>query len=59
MAKDMLPFLFEKLALPVGMIVPIRAFLLGFGLLEMMGVMMQTIMRPIWRTPFMVAAITA
>lgn len=33
-----------------------------FGLiiaLLMMGVMMQPIMRPIWRTPFMVAAITA
>lgn len=55
MAKDMLPFLFEKLALPVGMIVPIGAlilaFLLGFGLLEMMGVIMQPIMKPIWRTP--------
>lgn len=55
MAKDMLPFLFDKLALPVGMIVPIGAlilaFLIGFGLLEMMGVIMQPIMRPIWRTP--------
>lgn len=55
MSKDMLPFLFEKLALPVGMIVPIGAlilaFLIGFGLLEMMGVLMQPIMRPIWRTP--------
>lgn len=55
MEKDMLPFLFEKLALPVGMIVPlgalILAFLVGFGLLEMVGVMMQPIMKPIWRTP--------
>ncbi|QLB21215.1 histidine transporter [Vespertiliibacter pulmonis] len=54
-SKDMLPFLFEKLALPVGMIVPIGAlilaFLIGFGLLEMVGVLMQPIMRPIWRTP--------
>ena len=44
MEKDMLPFLFEKLALPVGMIVPlgalILAFLVGFGLLEMIGVLM-------------------
>ena len=51
----MLPFLFEKLALPVGMIVPlgalILAFLVGFGLLEMVGVLMQPIMKPIWRTP--------
>ncbi|WP_250163020.1 YjiH family protein [Psychrobacter sp. WY6] len=54
MEKDMLPFLFEKLALPVGMIVPlgalILAFLVGFGLLEMVGVLMQ-IMKPIWKTP--------
>ena len=55
MEKDMLPFLFEKLALPVGMIVPIGAlilaFLVGFGLLEMVGVLMQPIMKPIWKTP--------
>lgn len=55
MAKDMLPFLFDKLALPVGMIVPIGAlilaFLIGFGLLEMMGVIMQPVMRPIFKTP--------
>lgn len=54
MAKDMLPFLFEKLALPVGMIVPIGAvmlaFLLGFGLLEAVGVLMQPIMKPVFRT---------
>ena len=55
MEKDMLPFLFEKLALPVGMIIPlgalILAFLVGFGLLEMVGVLMQPIMKPIWKTP--------
>ena len=55
MEADMLPFLFEKLALPVGMIVPlgalILAFLVGFGLLEMFGVLMQPIMKPIWKTP--------
>lgn len=55
MQKDMMPFLFDKLALPVGMIVPIGAmmlaFLLGFGLLELMGVLMQPVMRPIWKTP--------
>lgn len=55
MEKDMMPFLFEKLALPVGMIVPlgalILAFLVGFGLLEMVGVLMQPIMQPIWKTP--------
>lgn len=55
MEKDMMPFLFNKLALPVGMIVPIGALILasliGFGLLEMIGVLMQPIMKPIWRTP--------
>lgn len=54
MTKDMLPFLFDKLALPVGMIVPIGAvmlsFLLGFGLLEMIGVLMQPVMKPIFKT---------
>lgn len=54
MTKDMLPFLFEKLALPVGMIVPIGAlmlsFLLGFGLLEMIGVLMQPVMKPLFKT---------
>lgn len=55
MQKDMMPFLFEKLALPVGIIVPIGAlilaFLVGFGLLEMVGVLMQPIMRPLFKTP--------
>ncbi|WP_024304609.1 YjiH family protein [Pseudogulbenkiania sp. MAI-1] len=53
--KDMLPFLFDKLALSVGLIVPLGAmalaFLVGFGLLELVGVLMQPVMRPIWRTP--------
>lgn len=53
--KDMLPFLFDKLALTVGLIIPLGAlalaFLVGFGLLETVGVLMQPIMRPIWRTP--------
>ena len=47
--------MFEKLALPVGIIVPIGAlilaFLVGFGLLEMVGVLMQPIMRPLFKTP--------
>lgn len=52
---DILPFLFDKLVLSVGLIVPIGAlalaFLIGYGLLEFTGVMVQPIMRPIWRTP--------
>ncbi|WP_309083491.1 YjiH family protein [Chelativorans sp.] len=54
-APDMLPFLFEKLVLSVGLIVPIGAlalaFLIGYGLLEFTGVLVQPIMRPVWRTP--------
>lgn len=52
---DMLPFLFNKLVIPVGLIVPLGAiflaFLVGYGLLEFIGVIMQPIMKPIWKTP--------
>ncbi|MCP2039976.1 nucleoside recognition membrane protein YjiH [Neisseria sp. HSC-16F19] len=55
MEKDMLPFLYEKLSLPLSMIIPIGAlalaFLIGFGLLEMVGVLMQPVMRRFWKTP--------
>ena len=51
----MLPFLFEKLAMPVGLLIPVGAvclsFLTGYGLLEYFGVLMERIMRPIWKTP--------
>jgi nucleoside recognition membrane protein YjiH len=54
-APDMLPFLFDKLVITVGLIVPIGAlalgFLVGFGLLELVGVLVDRIMRPVWRTP--------
>ncbi len=54
-APGMLPFLFEKLVLTLSLIVPLGAlalvFLIGFGLLELIGVLMQPVMRPIWRTP--------
>ncbi len=53
--KDMVPFLYNKLVIPVGLIVPIGsvflAFLVGYGLLEFIGVVMQPVMKPIWRTP--------
>lgn len=53
--KDMLPFLFDKLVVPVGLIVPLGAiflaFLLGFGLLELVGVLLQPVMKPIFKTP--------
>lgn len=53
--QDMLPFLFDRLVMSVGLIVPIGAlalaFLIGYGLLELTGVFVQPIMRPVWRTP--------
>ncbi|MHB2267292.1 YjiH family protein [Aliihoeflea sp. PC F10.4] len=52
---DMLPFLFDRLVMSVGLIVPIGAlalgFLIGYGLLELTGVIVQPVMRPVWRTP--------
>ncbi len=53
--KDLLPFLFEKLVVPVGIIVPVGALFLSFlteyGLLEFVGEMMKPIMKPIWNVP--------
>lgn len=55
MKPDMLPFLFEKLALAVGLLIPVGAialtFLIGFGLLEFIAVFMEKLMRPLFRTP--------
>jgi nucleoside recognition membrane protein YjiH len=52
---DLGPFLFDKLVIPVGMIVPVGAIflalLVGYGLMEFVGVLVQRVMRPIWRTP--------
>jgi len=51
----MVPFLLNKLVIPVGLIVPIGsvflAFLVGYGLLEFIGVIVRPVMRPIWKTP--------
>ncbi|GAA4706919.1 YjiH family protein [Brevibacillus fulvus] len=55
MDKDMGPFLFQSLVIPVGLVVPIGsiflALLVGYGLMEFIGVLVQPIMRPIWKTP--------
>lgn len=52
---DMGPFLFDKLVISVSLLVPIGAvflaLLVGYGLLEFVGVLMQPIMRPVWKTP--------
>lgn len=54
-APSMVPFLYEKLGIGLAMIIPIGAlvlaFLIGFGLLEMIGVVMEPVMRKIWKTP--------
>lgn len=55
LAADMTPFLYKDLAIPVGIIVPVGAiflaFLVDFGLLEFIGVFMEPVMKPIWKTP--------
>ncbi|AYC30646.1 YjiH family protein [Paenisporosarcina cavernae] len=49
------PFLFDKLVIAVGLLVPIGAvflaLLVGYGLLEFIGVLMQPLMKPLWKTP--------
>ncbi|WP_309081615.1 YjiH family protein [Zhihengliuella sp.] len=55
MDEQMGPFLFNALVIPVGLIVPIGAIflamLVGYGLMEFLGVFLQPVMRPLWRTP--------
>lgn len=52
---DFGPFLYNKLAMPVGLVIPIGsvflAFLANFGLMEFTGVIMTPVMRPLFRTP--------
>lgn len=52
---DMAPFLFNKLVISVGLLVPIGsvflALLVGYGMLEFIGIFMQPVMRPVWKTP--------
>ena len=52
---DFGPFLFNRLAMPVGLVIPIGsiflAFLANFGLMEFTGVLMTPVMRPVFRTP--------
>lgn len=49
------PFLWGTLVGSVGLIVPIGAiflgFLIGFGLMEFVGVFVRPIMKPLWKTP--------
>lgn len=49
------PFLFDKLVIPVGLLIPIGAaflaLLVGYGFLEFIGVLAKPIMGPIWKSP--------
>ena len=51
----MLPFVFNKVVVPVTSLVPVGAvflaFLINYGLMEFIGVFMKPVMRPIWKTP--------
>jgi len=53
--EDVIPFVYKKIVITVTTIVPIGsiflAFLVNFGLMEFVGVFMQPIMRPVWKTP--------
>lgn len=53
--EDMLPFIFNKVVVPVTTIVPVGSIFLalitGYGLMEFVGVFMQPVMKPIWKTP--------
>lgn len=52
---DFGPFLYDKLSMPVGLVIPIGsvflAFLANFGLMEFTGVIMTPVMRPVFHTP--------
>ena len=54
-AEDMGPFILNSLIIPVGVLVPVGALflalLVGYGLLEFIGILMQPIMRPLFKTP--------
>ena len=53
--EDMIPFIFEKIVTPVTTIIPIGAvflaFIVSYGLMEFIGVLMRPIMVPLFRTP--------
>lgn len=53
--KDMAPYIFRIIVIPVVIIVPIGSiflsFLVGYGLMEFIGVLLEPVMRPVWKTP--------
>ena len=52
---DVLPFLFYKVVMLIAIIIPIGAIflplLVEYGLMDFVGVLLQPIMRPIWKIP--------
>lgn len=55
MQEDMIPFLFNKLVMPIAVMIPVvgiaYVLLLKFGLVEFIGELMQPIMRKLFKTP--------
>ena len=55
LAEDIGVFLFNSLVIPVGLIVPVGAiflsFLVDFGFIEFIGVIMRPVVRPLFKTP--------
>lgn len=55
LSKEMAPYVFKIVAIPVGLIIPIGsiflAFLVSFGLMEFTGEFMTPVMRPVFHTP--------
>lgn len=52
---DVIPFIYKSIVISVITIVPIGAvflaFLVNYGLMEYVGVFMEPVMKPIWKTP--------
>lgn len=55
MKKDVIPFIYNSIVITVITVVPIGsvflAFLVNYGLMEYVGVFMQPVMKPLWKTP--------
>lgn len=55
MRDDVIPFIYKSIVISVTTIVPIGAiflaFLVNYGLMEFIGVFMEPVMKPIWKTP--------
>lgn len=55
MREDMLPLLFNTIAIPLTIIIPLGSlfltFITSYGLLGFLGVLLKPVMRPIWKLP--------